>query len=65
MAKRKREAKPTEKRAAPEKQVPELDRAGGLTWEEQRPERGGETGGRREIERHDRTRDRKLDEPSR
>jgi len=67
MAKRERNQKqnPTVKRAAPREETPALDRAGGLSWEEQRPERGGEAGGGRDVERHDRTRDRNLDEPTR
>ena len=65
MPKRKRESDRTAKRIAPRKQAPELDRSGGLAWEEQEPERGGEAGGGRDIERHDRTRDRDLDERNR
>jgi hypothetical protein len=64
MPKRERKTNRTVKRAANEEDRPALDPAGGITWEEQQPERGGEAGGGRNVDRHDRSRDREVDEPT-
>lgn len=62
MVKQNRDREVKEQRAADDADLPALDEAGGITREEQLPERGGEAGGGRDVERHDRTRDRELKE---